>query len=130
MLNIEVKTEKIMDRFETMTKQIETLGKEEMPQGLTDWQVEDMRRKYPETAVDETAAPDVSATTMIYPRSRTYEQTHPHRGHRPVAVRKPALSSMPRLRTSLMRHPILRPELFDKLYSRMVALLSEKLKWR
>jgi hypothetical protein len=66
---------------------------------------------------------------MIYPRSRTYEQTHPHRSH-PVARRKPVLSSMPRLIQSAMRHPILRSLLFDKLYSRMVALMGEKIKWR
>jgi hypothetical protein len=89
-----------------------------------------MRRKYPETKVEQLgAAEDISATTMIYPRSRTYEQTHPHRVHA-AAVRKPALSSMPRLRHSIMSHPILRPVLFDQLYSRMVALLREKIKWR
>ena len=129
MLNIEVKTEAIEHRFEAMTERLKTFGQEEMPQGLTDWQTEDMHRKYPETVVEQGAAGSVAAITMIYPRSRTYEQTHPHRGH-PVARRTTALSSMPRLRQSAMRHSILRPELFDKLYTRMSLLLSDKIKWR
>jgi hypothetical protein len=129
MLEIEVKTEAVMARFETMAKQIETFGKEDLPQGLTDWQVLDMHRKYPETDVDLTVPDQVSATTMIYPRSRTYEKTHPHRMHG-ASIRKPVLSSMPRLITSVLRHPILRPELFDRLYSRFVAMLDEKIKWR
>jgi hypothetical protein len=128
MLNIEVKTEAVLARIEAMTNHVDTFGKTDLPQGLTDWQTEDMRRKYPETNVDEPAAAgQTSVSTMIYPRSRTYEQTHPH-SH--PAVRKPAMSSMPRLRKSTLRHPILRPELFDKLYSRMVALLGDKLTWR
>jgi hypothetical protein len=136
MLNIEVKVETVLKRFETMTDQIETFGKTDMPQGLTDWQAQDMHRKYPETTVEEVSNEESNASTMIYPRSRTYDQTHPYQ-HRPphlmhhvVAVRKPVLSSMPRLRHSIMSHPILRPELFDMLFSRMIALLSEKIKWR
>jgi hypothetical protein len=87
-----------------------------------------MHRKYPETDVDEASAEEISATTMIYPRSRTYV----HQAHhgQPVAIRKPVLSSMPQLKHSIMRHPILRPELFDMLFARMTALLSEKIKWR
>jgi hypothetical protein len=88
-----------------------------------------MHRKYPETQVVEQGSDQVDAQTTIYPRSRTYEQTHPHRGHA-VAKKKPVLSSMPRLKTSTLRHPILRSELFDKLLSRMSAMLSEKIKWR
>jgi hypothetical protein len=130
VLNVEVKTEAVRHRLELMTERIKTFGREEMPQGLTDWQVQDMHRSYPETEVkQEGAADEISAVTVIYPRSRTYEQTHPHRAH-PVARRKPVLSSMPRLLKSAMSHPILRAELFDKLLSRMVALLSEKIKWR
>jgi hypothetical protein len=130
MLNIEVKVEKVLARVEAMTKHVDAFGKTDMPQGLTDWQTEDMNRKYPETNTDEvSAANQTSVSTPIFPRSRTYEQMHPHRS-RPVAVRKPALASMPRLLKSTLRHPILRPELFDKLYSRMVALLDDKLKWQ
>jgi hypothetical protein len=130
MLEIEVKTEAVIQRFETMTDRLKTFGESDLSQGLTDWQVLDMHRKYPETeAVQEGNQDQHSVQTMIYPRSRTYEQTHPHRMHA-AAVRKPVLSSMPRLIKSVLRHPILRPELFDKLYSRMVAMLDEKIKWR
>jgi hypothetical protein len=129
MLDIEVETEAVAKLLDSMTDKIKTFGHEEMPQGLTDWQVEDMHRKYPETKAEQVSEEEYSATTMIYPRSRTYEQTHPHRAHA-VARRKPVLSAMPRLIKSVLRHPILRPELFDKLLSRMTAMLSEKIKWR
>jgi hypothetical protein len=112
-----------------MADRIDSFAKTDMPQGLTDWQVQDMRRKYPETSVEEVSNEESNASTMIYPRSRTYAQRHPHRGH-PVAIHKPVLSSMPHMKHSLLRHPILRPELFDMLLSRMSALLSEKIKWR
>jgi hypothetical protein len=138
MLHVEVHTDKIVERLNAMTASIDVFGKTDMPQGLTDWQVQDMKRKYPETDLEENIGDEVSATTTIYPRSRTYDQTHPYQ-HRPAhlmhhvvatAVRKPVLSSMPRLKHSIIRHPILRPELFDMLFSRMTAILSEKIKWR
>lgn len=129
MLNVEVDTEAVKKLLDSMKERVETFGKEEMPQGLTDWQVEDMHRKYPETAAEQPLKDEYVAYTMIYPRSRTYEQTHPHRSH-PVAKRKPVLSSMPRLVKSALQHPILRPILFDMLHSRMAAMLSEKMKWR
>lgn len=129
MLNIEIKTEAIEEKLKAMAERIKTFGTEELPQGLTDWQVEDMHRKYPETdSAYDTGENEYSAYTMIYPRSRTYEQTHPHRSHA-APRRKPVLSSMPRLIKSGLRHPILRPVLFDMLHSRMVAML-EKIKWR
>jgi hypothetical protein len=110
-----------------MADKIKTFGHEDMPQGMTDWQVEDMRRKYPETETTQAVDEQISACTTIYPRSRTYEQTH----HlHPAPRRRPALSSMPQLIKSVMRHPILRPELFDKFVSRMIALLGAKIKWR
>ena len=129
MLDIEIETEAVTKRLEAMTEHVETFGRVEMPQGLTDWQGLDMHRKYPETAIEEVSNEEISAYTMIYPRSRTYEKTHPHRLHM-VAKRKAALSSMPVLKKSVLRHPILRPELFDKLFSRMTALLTEKITWR
>jgi len=130
MLNVEIKTEAVAQLLDSMTDRIKTFGKEEMPQGLTDWQIEDMKRKYPETETAQVSEEEYSATTMIYPRSRTYEQTHPQHAHHFAVARKPVLSSMPRLIQSAIRHPILRPVLFDKLLSRMTAMLGEKIKWR
>jgi len=129
MLGIEVKTEAIQKRVEAMIEHVKMFGHDDMPQTLTDWQVQDMRRKYPEIETEQVTPEEYNASTVIYPRSRTYEQTHPHRA-RPIARRKTALSSMPRLIKSVIRHPILRPVLFDLLHSRMVASISEKLKWR
>lgn len=129
MLNYEVESEAVTKLLDSMTDKVKTFGATDMPQGLTDWQTEDMRRHYPETSSTQVSPEEYEAHTFIYPRSRTYEQTHPHRAH-PVAKRKPVLSSMPRLIKSAMRHPILRPELFDKLLARMSTMLVEKIKWR
>ena len=110
-----------------MTETLRTFGYTDMPQELTNWQTEDMHRKYPETRTEQLRTKDeVSALTDIFPRSRTYEETHPHRVH---PVKKPT-RPLPVLRHTTMQHPILRPMLFDKLYSRMVALLDEKIKWQ
>ena len=127
MLDYLIDTSKVEARFNAMTKRISDFGAVEMPQELTAWQADDMHRSYPETKVEhQGSADEISATTDIFPRSRTYAAAHPHRVYSP---RKP-LSAMPRLiRASMMRNPILRPELFDKLVSRMSALLQDKLKW-
>jgi hypothetical protein len=130
MLEASLNTDAVVQRFETMLTRIEAFGQTEMPQGVTDWQAIDMHRKFPETELDASDPQEVNASTMVYPRSRTYEQTHPHRGH-PVATRKTKpLSSMPRLIKSALRHPILRPELFDKFHTRLVAMFYETIKWR
>lgn len=130
MLELEIKTEAVEKRLETMLNHIETFGHTDMAQGLHDWQVEDMHRKYPATDTTQVSEDEISVSTEIFPRSRTYEQTHPHR-HKPAVPRaKPALSSMPRLIKTTFKHPILRSALYDMLVTRMSALLSEKLKWR
>jgi hypothetical protein len=90
---------------------------------LTDWQTEDMRRKYPNTTVDET-----SASTEIWPTSRLVERDDKKIKatfvKQRAAVRKPTVS----LKGNTNR-PILRPELYDKLVKRMDQLMSEKLAW-
>ena len=126
MLDYHFATDKVEARIDTMTAHLKEFGAVDMPNELTAWQTEDMHRTYPETKVEhQGSAEEISAITEIYPRSRTYAGLHPHR------KKRPALASMPRLlRASVMRHPILRPRLFDKLFSRMTVLLKDKLTWR
>lgn len=132
MIDFHVVADKVEARIDAMTAHLKEFGTVDMPQELTAWQTEDMHRKYPETKVEQLRTLDeISATTTIYPRSRTYADTHPNRIYHPAGARKPFLSSMPRLlRSSMMRHPILRPLLFDKLFTRMSELLKGKLTWR
>jgi hypothetical protein len=130
MFDVHVVSDKVQKRLDDMAEKIHAMGWEEMPQELTVWQTEDMHRQYPETKVEQLRTKDeVSAITMIYPRSRTYADTHPHHQHRPGRSRR--LSSLPRLvRSSTMRHPILRSVLFDKLFARMSHLLKDKVTWQ
>lgn len=133
MLNFKLDTSKVDARLDAMTASIETLAKTELQQELMTWETEDMKRHYPESKLESLGGPDeISATTMIYPRSRTYERMHPHRvrseAFKSRAAKRP-LSAMPVLRQSVMRHPILRPLLFDMLFTRMVSLLRQRIVW-
>lgn len=107
--------------LERMQEKIRQVGHEMLPEQLTAWQHEDMRRQHPKT---ETPG-FFSAETTIYPRSHTY-------GKAGGTVRR---SRMPRARlirpqpgTSSAR-PILREALYDKLRERMNKMLSDNLKW-
>jgi hypothetical protein len=122
MFNIEARTEKIIERFDAMTEKLDTFGATDMPNELTAWQVEDMHRRYPETKVEED-----QASTEIFPRSRTYAQTHPHR----VAKPRRQIAAMPVLRRQTkLQHPVLRQALLDMLHTRMATLLNGKITWR
>ena len=120
---------------ETLTRmqiQIRDVGHEIIPQQLTAWQVEDMRRQFPNTDTPNY----VSAETHIWPRSRTYEQMHKRRESRVRLFKKP-LTPLPRIvgtlgkrPTTLGAHrPILRPALFQKLVDRMTEMMAVNLKW-
>lgn len=116
-------------RLSAMQKQIRDFGHEDIPQGLETWQRDEMRRHYPNTET-----PDfVSAATTIWPRSRSYEKTHRERAL-PQRLKRRSLSAHPRLIGATGRpgsyRPILRPELFDGLCSRMFDLMTRKLSWR
>jgi hypothetical protein len=95
---------------------------QEMADELTNWQAEDMRRKYPNTVLRGN-----EATTIIWPTSR-----RPQKKIRPGAMRlaiRRAARAAPRMRVR-SRRPILREELFEKLDERMVRLMGERLQWR
>jgi len=89
---------------------------------LVAWQREDMKRRFPNVE-----APNPTyATTSIWPRSRKKKAT---RG-RVVRRAKPLLrGKATRVSGTVGKHPILRPELFQKLCDRMRAMMARELRW-
>jgi len=84
---------------------------------LEAWQVEGMRRRYPNIQ-----RPDQNtAVTLIWPRSRVVQRPEPHR--RAVVARARRVRGGGR-RLPYSTRPILRDELFDKLSDRMAAMLK------
>lgn len=121
----EVKAEgldQLLKKFDTFSKQITELHTA-MPEELENWQREDMHRKYPNTQVD-TASNEITATTIIWPRSRKPSKDFHHRQQGPKLYR-------PAKRGPVVRsnRPILRAELLKRLWDRMVKLTSEAMKW-
>jgi hypothetical protein len=90
-----------------------------MADELTNWQTEDMNRKYPNTTLQNN-----EATTTIWPTSRLPQKKRQAQLRKPP-IRRPQPG--PRIKS---KRPILRPELFDKLDARMVALLEGRLAWQ
>lgn len=118
----------IEKRLTDMQIAIRDLADKDIGKELHDWQVEDMKRTFPET--EEPTF--LSSETTIYPRSRTYgkqgkgkeQRESLFKRHRPIAA-------MPRLKgTPGSKRPILRPMLYDKLVERMGALMTRVLSWR
>lgn len=127
MLQASFDTHAAQQRLNDMQVAIHDLAEHGMQQELRDWQVEDMKRRFPNTE-DPTF---LSSETTIWPRSRTYEQTHKNRVR---TFRKP-MSALPRLVGTLGRpgtshRPILRPALYERLIERMGALMARTLTWR
>jgi hypothetical protein len=84
---------------------------------LEAWQVEDMRRRYPNIQ-----RPDQNtAVTLVWPRSRVVQRPEKHR--RAAVARARRVRGGGR-RLAYSTRPILREELFDKLSDRMAAMLK------
>ena len=119
-----IETTAIEDR---VTGLIEKLKVVPVPAELTEWQKLDMKRRYPET---EEVNPTTGMTT-IYPRSRR-DATWLKRKR---AVARASMRTKPLLRGKATRivapsnRPILRPELFEKLRERMLAMLLREASW-
>ena len=135
MLNISIDVDKAQRRMGDMMVNIRDFGHIDVHDELIDWQVEDMHRHYPNVDSDQEY---VSWFTLIWPRSRTYDQTHKrsalHNRRLGQQRQRRALSSMPRLKGTREEHfgsgrPILRPALFNRLIERMDDLLGERLGW-
>jgi hypothetical protein len=124
---LEVKAEGVdplVAKFDKLAAQVEALH-HDMPDELTAWQVEDMRRKYPNIAVTQ-APHQTTAETDIWPRSRQ----EGNRKQRRAAFKQPKryrLSGNRVVRSA--RRAILRPELFAKLQQRMSALIKKAMAW-
>lgn len=125
-MQIVLDTYAIQQRLNEMQVSIHELADHGIAQELHDWQVEDMKRRFPNTD-DPTF---LSSETTIWPRSRTYDKTHKGR-----PFQRRAQSSLPRLVGTLgkpgtSRRPILRPALYERLVERMGELLARTLTWR
>jgi hypothetical protein len=122
VIEVEMNVEQLNKKFDALIDRIKDLPRT-VPVELTAWQNDDMRRARPNTD----AAGD-QASTMIWPRSRLELE-----GKRPPRARYLRRNAgrrrgppQPRGRSS---RPILRPELFEKLCERMMALLKRTMKW-
>ena len=118
-----------MSRFSDMQDNIREFGHSDIHDELIDWQVEDMHRQFPNIDSDQEY---VSWFTQIWPRSRTWDQTH-RGGARLLSSkrtrRKPSLAATPRIARGGSKRPILRPALFNRLVQRMTELMGERLSW-
>jgi len=99
--------QRVSDLLDEMSENIKQFGAE-LPEGLTQWQTDDMHRKYPNTDV----VGDNAAMTKIWPTSRVNMMKD---SYRTVVTRS---------------RPILRRELFEVLCQRMDQRAEAKLKWR
>jgi hypothetical protein len=132
MLVISADVVETLERFGDMENNIRDFAHIDIHDELLDWQVEDMHRQYPNISSDQEY---VSWYTQIWPRSRTYDQTHKVQGRvvrrraSAAAQRAPSLATTPRLVRGAASRPILREALFNRLVERMTDLLGERLTW-
>lgn len=122
MFTITLDASDVIDSLASMEEKLKNFPNE-MGQELTNWQTEDMRRRYPNTSVNANVA-----ETDVWPTSRTAEQ--PRQRRRVARTLGKSSSGTPVVRAAGAIRPILRPELYDKLVARMDKLLGEKLSWR
>jgi len=108
--------DKVIARLDAMTQRLQSAP---IAPELTDWQIKDMRRHYPQT---EARGADW-AQTIIYPRSRKLK---PKVMTKPKLVRGPR---RPRQGKPRGQRPILRPALLDQLRARLKVMMR-KINWK
>ena len=113
---VKIDSDKLLQQFEDAQKRVLDL-ENKLPDVFLDWQREDMNRKFPK--IDERSG--LSATTLIYPRSRRKRTSRPRTGK---GERKQAR------RVTGTTRPILRPELVEQLFARMVTMCKEAIEWQ
>jgi len=119
---VKVESEALLQQFEAMQNRVAELD-QKVPEVFLDWQREDMNRKFPR--IDErTGGQDASmtATTLIYPRSRRSRPTSNTLGR--------STNRKQSRRVLGGKRPILRPFLVEMLFARMVEMCRESIKWR
>jgi hypothetical protein len=131
MITITADTSAVTKAIEGAIAGLEDL-KPEIPVELTNWQIEDMRRQFPNTETPD----ENTAETDIWPRSRSSAAHRPSTG---IAIGRPRGTGGRRIAAPRIvnkgevihsARPILRPELFQKLCERMRALLASAVPWR
>jgi hypothetical protein len=114
----------LMKKFDTLeTQLIELRG--DLVREFTDWQLQDMKRRYP-TVDDESSGGEATVATNIYPRSRL-KRARAAAKSQGRATRRRARAAVGRAGSS--RRPILRPELFKSLVERMTVMVEDAMKW-
>ena len=122
----EVKVEgidQLLEKFDTLGKKAAGLH-QAMPAELVAWQRDDMHRQYPNVSV-QTQGNETLATTEIWPRSRLPSKDQHHQRQQGPKQYLPAKRG-PVARSN---RPVLRAELLQQLWDRMVRLASEAMKW-
>jgi hypothetical protein len=122
MLVISLDVSGLIARLEAMTKKLEEFPKH-MAQELTDWQTEDMSRRFPNTETPD----ENTVETDIWPTSRLVERDQ-KKIEKIIRARKKVGKPLVVRRGS--QRPILRPELYEKLVKRMDELMMKELTWR
>ena len=124
MIKVDIDTSGFAASLDDMVQQINAFP-EKMAQEMTDWQTEDMHRKYPNTVLK-----DKTVETDIWPRSRTSD-TPRRLGVRLLRRRnreKRARGTGTKVQQPSTR-PILRESLWDQLCTRMTMLL-DTIRWK
>lgn len=114
---VSVDADEVLKKFDELQERVTGLERQ-LPNTFMDWQREDMNRKFPKVE-----GGDNTFWTRIFPRGRLQRRAKGGGGR---ATRR-------RVRAAARRpgahRPILRPELFDQLRVRMVAMCEAALKW-
>jgi hypothetical protein len=122
MLIVTIDASAMLGRIDAVVERLEQFGPTDMSAGVTEWQREDMNRRYPKTETPDSR----TAFTRIWPRSRLSDERRVVQRQRPRRTGRP----LPMLKAPRGgERPILRPELLQAFYARMRALLPDKIHW-
>jgi hypothetical protein len=114
-----------------MADKIDHMKRVDLGAELSAWQIEDMHRNRPFTMRSRRAG---RATTVVRPHS-LYEMRASARYQRGMARRvargtRKSMYWFQHWQARFSSRPILRTELFERLYTRMTDLLATKLRWK
>jgi hypothetical protein len=124
-MRMEMDASEVTDAIDKLLENVHALP-DDFADELTEWQAEDMRRKYPETDRPD----ENTAETEVFPRSRTWHKRST--GQPPGRPRRSGFLRVPRgarpksptgPRSGFSGRPILRRELFESLSDRIGELL-------
>jgi hypothetical protein len=118
---IKVEANETFKQFDEVMKNIADLDTKTSETFIA-WQRDDMHRKFPK--VDGSG---LSVSTEIFPRSQLPRRKNLSGGK---SVRRRSAIAAGRPNASGQHKPILRPELFDKLKERMIAMVKEACTWQ